>query len=1189
MLIRKISAAAIAAFTLVAAGSHADDTELYVFESSARAGARPQVLIIFDNSGSMRTEETLAKASYDPNKAYASLDEPPGYPTLYFTKGTDSSTPKPDSGSKTRRVKAELNACEASWNALNTYGFFTGFFRYYKANKLSWKIPSDDIKENKIGYFDCFEDIEQGNWRNAKGQPNGFPVDNLGSRNNLKPYIEASDKSSSADFNDALEQARQTDFGTGKALTVYTDNYLRWYHGTSKTEKQTRIQIAKDVIRNTIVTTPGVDFGLAVFNYNHPDENVQDGGRIVSAIQQMDESNKVSLINTVDNLSPQTNTPLCETLYEAKRYFAGESVYYGNKNSRGLTPGKDPAAESNGNYISPFKECQNQAFIVYITDGAPTKDQAANDEVKALPGVRTTPYKWDGKSNYLPNLAEWMYLNDLNAKQPDSQTVKTYTIGFSEGADDAAPLLKETAKVGGGQYYAARDASQLQAALQQVFSQILEVNASFTSPSIASNNFDRTQTFDAVYYAMFLPNKGPRWMGNLKKFKVTGSGDIVDKNGRAAIGTDGNLSSGACSYWTSNAVCGASSDGGDGNDVTIGGAAEVMRKAGSRTLYGDFGGSGALSTFSKANAATVAGSTIELANYMGTSENQLADLFDWAKGKDVDDEDEDNSTSDTRQDILGDPLHSKPLAINFGTPGNPDVRIMMGTNHGFMHMFKDTGDAVEESWAFMPYELLPNLEELRANVQTGVHSVYGLDSPPVAYVKTGASGVQKAWAFFGMRRGGKSYYAMDITNPDNPSLMWHLSADSAGMSELAQTWSEPVITTIPGWPAGNTDPDNARPVLIFGAGYSPATKDSGSVGSADSEGRGVFIVDAETGKLVHSFAPSGGGSTTAMPGLTDSIPNAVAILDSNSDRMTDRIYATDTGANVWRIDLPSANPNDSERPWSAFKFADLGGNTQITDRRFFSEPVVAQTMISNVTEIEIDLPSGGTTKRITRQNIPYDAIVIGSGHRPHPSDKIRQDTFFTLQDRNVTSRSFGTSDNPIPEPLRMNDLYNVTSAAPDSNADKVNFGHKRGWYYNFGATGEKSLSAASIILGKVYFTSYVPGDTSSSNTCLVAGQGRLYGMDLHWGARNYTREYLDIGQRVPDTPQLVIPPSSHTGSGENGDGSGNASNDSYMYLIGIGKAASQMETFSLNKGCADGDHKCVGGGMRANRIYYYVE
>ncbi|GIU45846.1 type IV pili system adhesin PilY [Shewanella sairae] len=1144
-----------------------DDTELYVFGSTARSDSRPQVLIIFDNSGSMGTDENT-------DTFYSRGDENlKGSTKLYYSKGTGV----PELSSPNFLLN-KINGCKRSKTYLKDYGFFTGFIREYSfvGENGSWSELPDSLAST-ITHTDCFEDFDDSSnitYKNANSIDEGLPVDSLGTSASPIPYTLVSNSSTALEQEAALDKALLTNFGIGKSVTFYTEKYVSWYHSSKSKQDISRLEIAQRVIEDTIVTTPSVDFGLAVFNYNNGSSD--DGGRIISGIKRLNTTEKKALITTVGNLNAETWTPLCETLYEAYRYFAGKSPHFALE-AGGASPARDTSIEKNGNYTSPFvgNQCSDRAYVVYITDGAPTRDSAADTTVSGMTGY-DSDNKVDGSN--LPALASIMNTEDINTSVDGEQFVTTFTIGFSDGALSAEPILKKAAELGGGKYFAASDASELQSALSNVFSQILEINSSFTSPSIASNNFDRTQTFDSAYYAMFLPSKGARWIGNIKKFKVTGSGDIVDKNGVLAIDDEGNLKSSACSYWTPNSVCASASGGGDGNDVRSGGAALAIKDTTSRVLYGNFGSGGALKSFTKENAQNMAGSETLLAGFMGVDKSQLEDTFSWASGKDVDDDNNNSNTTEQREDIFGDPLHSKPLALNFGSQSSPDIRVLIGTNHGFLHMLKDLGDSVEETWAFMPYELLPNIAELKANIPTGVHSVYGLDSSPVAYTEESADGgIDKAWVFIGMRRGGKSYYALDITNPDSPTFMWKIDPSSTGMGELGQTWAEPVVTKIPGWPIGNTDPSSAKPVIIFGAGYEPSNKDPASVGTNDSQGRGVFIVDAETGNLVHAFGAGGAGSLTSLPGIVDSIPNSVAVLDSDGDSLTDRLYATDTGGNVWRMDLPSGSPSSSASPWTGYKFASLGGNTTSNDRRFFAEPVVAQTVFTNISEVSVTV-DGNTTTTTTYQNVPYDAVTIGSGHRPHPSDLGRTDMFYVLQDRNVITRSFGAGAYPVPDTLLLADLYNVTSAPPSTEEENITFGGKRGWYYTFGSTGEKSLAASTIIEGRVFFTSYVPSGSSSASQCLVSGMGRLYGFDLHKGTRSYTHEYIEIGERVPDTPDLVIPP--------------NGSDDSYMYLIGIGKAGDDMvkvpDPDGNNDSCLPGDNKCVGGSLGVNRIYYHI-
>ena len=220
------------------------------------------------------------------------------------------------------------------------------------------------------------------------------------------------ENSSQSKKDDAIAAAKSTAFGTGQPLTLYTDNYLRWFNGDQELVPKSRLDIAKEVITNTIVTTPSVDFGMAVFNINYPKEGDADGGRIVSGIKTMTDASKISLLDTIADLDPETNTPLCETLYEAYSYFAGKSVTFGDKDKKPSgykytpnTPPRDTTIESGGAYKSPFNKCQSRAYVVYITDGAPTVDQNADSLIKALPGVKQTGFVNEKPSftNFLPN------------------------------------------------------------------------------------------------------------------------------------------------------------------------------------------------------------------------------------------------------------------------------------------------------------------------------------------------------------------------------------------------------------------------------------------------------------------------------------------------------------------------------------------------------------------------------------------------------------------------------------------------------------------------------------------------------------------------------------------------------------------------------------------------------------------
>ncbi len=168
--------------------------------------------------------------------------------------------------------------------------------------------------------------------------------------------------------------------------------------------------------------------------------------------------------------------------------------------------------------------------------------------------------------------------NDVNTSAIGKQTVTTFTVGFGDEAiKGAGALLAETARRGGGKYYPATDATQLNEALKSSLLAILKMNTSLVSPAIATNNFDRTRSLNNIYYAMFEPGSGPRWKGNLKKLVLNpDKGYVVDQSGLPAISSDGTILESARTYWSSTS---------DGNKVAEGGVQEMLAAKTNRNLY----------------------------------------------------------------------------------------------------------------------------------------------------------------------------------------------------------------------------------------------------------------------------------------------------------------------------------------------------------------------------------------------------------------------------------------------------------------------------------------------------------------------------------------------------------------------------------------------------------------------------
>jgi len=1135
--------------------SLAEDIELYISDAVKEAGKKSKVLIIFDNSGSMGSY-------HDVDKPY-NLDEttdpdyyPPDGPShaynddaTYFNKGTsDGTSIIPDSPSDARRFLGAINSCESSKEALRTKGFYTGHIREYtiKGNSGTWEEIPDNNGLN-IEVLDCEEDVKTtdnaGSLENIASLPKGYPANNLGTKKVPVYHTEDTNKLN-------VEWS-------GSLVTLYTANYLRWYHSLLKDEiSETRLETAIRSITNVIETTDGIDFGLEIFNNNYGNSNSSNnGGRIVYGINEMTTSNKASLIDIIDDdLTAYTWTPLCESTYEAQQYFAGKTVEYGDDAKNTARPRADANIVNGSNeYKTPFDECTDKAYIILITDGIPSYDSNANSKITALTSKEPNGVDADGNPvykditftgthedfdnstfaypkksyntgvSYLPALAGWMNTYDVNLKLDGKQTVSTHTIGFSEGAADAAPLLTETAKRGGGDYFSASDGLQLTAALQSTLRNLTPSNDSLTSASVAANNFDRTETLNSVYYAMFDPQNGPRWQGNLKKYKVINNVQVGANDLPALDEDSGHFSPLVKSFWSSSV---------DGNLVSEGGVADWFATQGvdDRTVYSDIGVDGALALL---DTDALTGHEQDFADDLGIALEDVTDYFNWNLGMDVDDEDKDGNKTDMRSDVFGDPLHSKPLVVNYGT----SIRIVLGTNAGALHMFQDAGDSVSENWAFMPTELFPNIKGLRDNFSSA-DKLYGIDGQITSHIndKDGDGIIETGdtvWIFFGMRRGGDSYYALDISNPDEPSLMWHIVGGSSGFENLGQTWSQPKI----GYSKLNVSGDVASPVLFFGGGYD-TNKDSDGPGTTDdTKGRSVYMVDAKTGALKWSMAPTGGDTTFAG---TDSIPSSIALLDSNGNGLVDRLYTGDTGGNVWRVDMPG----DTKADFSVFKLASLGGDTNATDRRFFYEPSIVRTFISETIETEVTDAQGGTSTMTVHQEKPYDAILIGSGDRSNPLGTDTSDSFFMIKDEHIKTQTFSSSSTPpTPTTIEKSGLFDFTTdrfeetmTSQEKETLELEVSAQSGWFIDFTQTGEKSTSSAIVINGIAYYTSFTPPEFAAElvDCKPPSGKGWLYAVDLALGTKRYNWLSEDsdnrsdrislISEQFLGSPTLIVLP-----------------------------------------------------------------
>lgn len=701
--------------------------------------------------------------------------------------------------------------------------------------------------------------------------------------------------------------------------------------------------------------------------------------------------------------------------------------------------------------------------------------------------------------------------------------------------------------------------------ISKVLRQILDVSTTFVAASAPVNVFNRTQTLDSLYLALFQPDADakPCWAGNVKKLRLNSSNVIVGADGNAAINPlNGRIDDDSVTYWTDTTklpiaagrvrsgeaqpIAPATTPITDGRQVNRGGAGQKIpgvMHATDRENTGAPGDDNATTTNrqvyydSAANATsaltTALSGNTTLQNALGVTAGDTVatlKLLKYMRGQDVNDEDGDSNFTEGRRWMMGDPLHSRPLPINYGasygyTQANPAIFIAVTTNGGYLHMIRNTTTAGVESgkeeWTFIPRKAMGIQTKLMNNTAVTPAHPYSFDGSPIAYVidanQNGVidAGTDKVYLFLGMRRGGRAYYALDVTNPTaQPTLMWSIDETSADFSELGYSFSAPRV--------GKVKVNGVSTLaLFFGGGYSlnkdnhtvvgstDTLKTSPSIGTDDTMGNALFVVNATTGALIWKATGTGSNSATQYvnSALVDSVPSDVGIYDTDYDGNVDRVLFGDTGGNVWRADFPwqsSATTSD----WRLRQIANLGRHdgtaTKANDRRFFNTPILVQTY-----------DGGGTA---------FDAVLIGSGDREDPLDRIglTDNYFYMIRDPYTSVLTSTSTVTGFPRTQsQLADLTNNCMMSANCSASTVS-AMSYGWAFRLeeapSGKSEKNLAVPLVVAGIVYFTTYLPptATVGTDETCGPAeGTGLLYAVNLKDATPAYN---YDGTGNVKDTP-----------------------------------------------------------------------
>jgi type IV pilus assembly protein PilY1 len=402
------------------------------------------------------------------------------------------------------------------------------------------------------------------------------------------------------------------------------------------------------------------------------------------------------------------------------------------------------------------------------------------------------------------------------------------------------------------------------------------------------------------------------------------------------------------------------------------------------------------------------------------------------------------------QFLMGSGLLAHAAARKQGT-------VYVGANDGMLHAFNTTTG--KEVFAYIPDAVFPNLSKL---TEPGYGHRYYVDGSPIA----GDVLIDSVWHTLlvgSTGAGGGAYFALDVENPTNHSVLWELSTtdDNAlgytlGQAALVRTCTPPTGGRV--CAAGSA----GSWVAIFGNGV------NSPVGKAT-----LFVVDAKTGQVLAKVATD----NTIDNGLMTPVA-----VDLNGDGAVDLIYAGDMKGNLWKFNAANANPT----AWTATKlFTAKNGDGQ-------AQPIYAKPQV-------LRHPKGGAM------------VYAGTGVFFQTGDKVNKDiqSFYGVWDECGLNTSCSATL-PLTRTSLVQQTLGGSPAAVGSygtsdlrqlSTHDVDYTSKKGFFfdliYNAVKEGERIVTSAELRADVIFVGTVIP----SGNACTGGSDGWLYGMTPFTGQR----------------------------------------------------------------------------------------
>lgn len=413
----------------------------------------------------------------------------------------------------------------------------------------------------------------------------------------------------------------------------------------------------------------------------------------------------------------------------------------------------------------------------------------------------------------------------------------------------------------------------------------------------------------------------------------------------------------------------------------------------------------------------------------------------------------------SRANVLGDIVNSAPVHVGRPSAANADSGyqdfavanrnrrevVYVGANDGMLHAFSAaTG---EELWAYIPPAMLPRLARLADQRYASRHQFLVDGTVAVADICISASnctpGNWRTILVGGFNAGGSGYYALDITDPDQPAALWNFNSDQG----LGLSFGNPVFTRLA----------DGTWAVALSSGYN----------NASGAGQ-LYVLNAWTGASIRTIA-TGTGSAQQQSGL--------ARIAAGIDDTGARIYGGDLLGNLWRFDLNQGDPAKAVVRVATFAHPDATpGLPQRVPQPITTAPLLSRAFV------------GGQNRTL---------IVVGTGRYLGDSDKslTGKQTLYVLQEP--------AGNVPLDDPRASMVARTLSEQSDGSRAivapAQLDWTQRAGWYLDLdpdGTSPGERINVDPRLDGRVLSFA---GNVPSANPC-SSGSAWFYALDFSSGA-----------------------------------------------------------------------------------------